>query len=137
MVKRLQRLRKFSSAKDEPTWQQPDRLDCVEHGGCTPLEIDGITAQFCAFEWLDERNRLVDFSFEIQVRRPSDSEWCVAYRADAKHGVVHEHKFWPDGRKKRKDLRPISGPRDVEELSATLRNKVTNEFESEIRRWTP
>ena len=108
MVKRLQRLRKFSSAKDEPTWQQPDRLDCVEHGGCTPLEIDGITAQFCAFEWLDERNRLVDFSFEIQVRRPSDSEWCVAYRADAKHGVVHEHKFWPDGRKKRKELSFVS-----------------------------
>lgn len=137
MRERVKRLRRFKAAKDTTPWNPPDRCDCTEYGGCTPLETYGITAQFCAFEWYDDKHQLVDFAFEIQVRRPIDSEWCTAYRADAKHGTVHEHRFWPDGKEKRKDLRTIDGPSDVELMSDTLRTKVTKEYEPEIRRWTP
>jgi hypothetical protein len=137
MGKRSRRLRTFTSARDEPRWTQPARSSCTEYGGCSPLDAP-ISAQFCAFQWwYGERHELVDFSYEIQVKRPSDEQWQVVYRADAKHGTIHEHRFWPNGQEDRIDLRSINATSDVNVMSDTLRSTVMHEYRNEIRRGMP
>lgn len=137
MAKKFGRLRHFSADRDVKSWVQPIRAECEEVSTQAILASpwDYLQIRKLTMEWLDDRGRVVDFCFELQIRSKLDSNWTVVYRADCKHGTAHEHNMFPTGEEQRTILRRIGCLRDVEEASISLSEYLQDSWESKVERW--
>jgi hypothetical protein len=134
--RRVRRLADMAMAVVEPARYVPPRYDPPQYDEELD-QVDGPAPGVRIHQVRRyHRNRLVDFA--VTLDRWTDARWQQIARFDCAHGVVHRHRFLPDGRDEMTFYEVIVPMRAEKTLERRFDwcTMMDNEWRDYLKEWT-